>query len=403
MKDSLHFVNCFLPKAIINLLDKEEQLISKAVEAFCHKDPTDVKTMRRNLQFPVCFEDRSPLRGRYYKAHMTKCMYAQLDSQKCPLPASVSALISMNSQEIRLAHSMGMKITYGFEILYSRGPRMGPSKNNATFESAAFDAFLKYLEDRGYFKGELKGSKLHTKLLNSANSYFREFLRANLPRKPRDLEPSLSQVDVSQPCEKGHLRIEELSPGSSNSWLEISPQQLNALWEKRLGVKILDGTEKAPCVVANSVHSFVGGTSSHEGAEPTENIDEPNKQKIVDCLRSLLEFDNSYTNSNDELLTDEDILDENCSDDFSSSEIRQYYEAMDAELETTNLSKSFLKTGDILAGHSYEDEETDLNFNLVKNFFESYSSQQGDSGPVGNLLSSLGFLPPPDDPSSNLD
>jgi hypothetical protein len=45
---------------------------------------------------------------------------------------------------------------------------------------------------------------------------------------------------------------------------------------------------------------------------------------------------------------------------------------MDAELETTNLSKSFLKTGDILAGHSYEDEETDLNFNLVKNFFESY-------------------------------
>jgi hypothetical protein len=41
---------------------------------------------------------------------MTKCMYAQLDSQKCPLPASVSALISMNSQEIRLAHSMGMKI-----------------------------------------------------------------------------------------------------------------------------------------------------------------------------------------------------------------------------------------------------------------------------------------------------
>jgi len=43
-----------------------------------------------------------------------------------------------------------------------------------------------------------------------------------------------------------------------------------------------------------------------------------------------------------------------------------------------------------------DNEEMDIDFNLVKNFLESYSSQQGLAGPAGNILNSLGILLPDD-------
>jgi len=82
---------------------------------------------------------------------------------------------------------------------------------------------------------------------------------------------------------------------------------------------------------------------------------------------------------------------------------------MDQELSMSNIGKDFEKidikgkekVGSIENEDVNEDEDdelkpVDINFNLVKNILESYSSQQGLAGPASNILSSMGIkLPDP--------
>jgi hypothetical protein len=57
--------------------------------------------------------------------------------------------------------------------------------------------------------------------------------------------------------------------------------------------------------------------------------------------------------------------------------------------------------GDDDGGDEGEDMESlapvDVDLNLVKNLLESYSLQQGEAGPVGNLMGQLGISLPDDD------
>ena len=51
-------------------------------------------------------------------------------------------------------------------------------------------------------------------------------------------------------------------------------------------------------------------------------------------------------------------------------------------------------------GHSEELQPVDVDFNLVKNLLDSYTSQGGGAGPASNILSSLG-VHIPDQSQSN--
>lgn len=64
---------------------------------------------------------------------------------------------------------------------------------------------------------------------------------------------------------------------------------------------------------------------------------------------------------------------------------------MDDELKRTTLSQSFENVPKRNGPHHMdtEDDQVDENLNLVKNFLESYSGQDGRAGPVTNLLSHL--------------
>jgi len=44
---------------------------------------------------------------------------------------------------------------------------------------------------------------------------------------------------------------------------------------------------------------------------------------------------------------------------------------------------------------SEEDTPVDVDFNLVKNILESFSTQEGLAGPVSNILNSMGVWLPP--------
>lgn len=61
-------------------------------------------------------------------------------------------------------------------------------------------------------------------------------------------------------------------------------------------------------------------------------------------------------------------------------------EQMDKELASTTMAKSFdrIEQGEGL-------KPVDIDFNLVKNLLESYTSQEGGAGPTSNILQSMGI------------
>ena len=64
---------------------------------------------------------------------------------------------------------------------------------------------------------------------------------------------------------------------------------------------------------------------------------------------------------------------------------------MDEELANTTMAESF---DQIQQGRQQELKPVDIDFNLVKNLLESYTSQEGGAGPTSNILQSMGIRMP---------
>ena len=80
---------------------------------------------------------------------------------------------------------------------------------------------------------------------------------------------------------------------------------------------------------------------------------------------------------------DDDLLEQKREHMQSESKLDGYMNTMDAELEDNkNLSRLDVKD---------QHGDLDLDLNLVSNALESYSSQLGCTGPVSNILKSLGL------------
>ncbi|XP_068673339.1 protein ecdysoneless homolog [Montipora foliosa] len=90
-------------------------------------------------------------------------------------------------------------------------------------------------------------------------------------------------------------------------------------------------------------------------------------------------------------------------------EMQSYMEQMDAELARTSIADSFEKrpapADDRMSqenlsqaepqGESEEELPVDVDFNLVRNILQSFSTQQGLAGPASNILNSMGVWLPP--------
>lgn len=63
--------------------------------------------------------------------------------------------------------------------------------------------------------------------------------------------------------------------------------------------------------------------------------------------------------------------------------------AMDAELRAALIAAGDVDSDDDLEGDGLDGDEA-MDYNLIKNFLESYKSQGGMAGPVGNLVGRLG-------------
>ncbi|KAI8354657.1 SGT1 protein-domain-containing protein [Blakeslea trispora] len=366
----------------------------------------------------------------------TKTTYAQTISQKF-YPPKPFRLPSMKEKKKFQAAELGMKVACGLEMLYHNS-RSHHNQSHLSIETYDFEAdkkFLAYLAQLntlGYFKGQKEGSKLHKILTEQAKQQYLIFKRQEHPEKVNQIALEDLDVDDEETFEEAlsvpHPRqtidtllsgysdeaLERLTMNSSkesedsDDWINVDPQQLEELLMKRIGTM----NQSMMADLQNDLSSSrPGSKEAEEGIDlermmaSFENFVE-NSQSGVDGV----EFPNDMNEFSD---TDEDEEDEGAiqfdMEEFmrilkgtqgSEEDLTQVMKEMDQEvLSHQKIGGSFAKLPSKQNEDEQEEDEdapVDVQLNLVKNVLESFKSQQGLPGPVGNMLSQFGFVLPGD-------
>lgn len=128
---------------------------------------------------------------------------------------------------------------------------------------------------------------------------------------------------------------------------------------------------------AASVSKPSTSTSTSNKSKPTNVKSNPTKSKSANPKAP-------FSTRTDKITIDSDPS----SDEADNSEDEEM-ESMDAEL-----AELFKSAGDVRGDGTGEDGNGTMDYNLVKNFLESFQSQGGFGGPAGNLSGRLGFKMP---------
>ncbi|XP_067876574.1 protein ecdysoneless homolog [Heterodontus francisci] len=428
-----HQAYCYVPAGIAAVLKHRPDLLAPAVQAFYLRDPIDLRACR---PFKLFLPETRVMT----LVTFTKCLYAQLQQQWfMPDRRSGYTLPAQSDQHFK-AHALGMKLAHGFEILCAKCSQPLPSSKTVSSSSSdpLWEGFIKSLKKNNYFREELEGSARYRELLQMAEVYFQRSVAR--PKSSSTLSPGEQVLQLLQTLSYSveELQKEEdsLPPEDDDSWLDISPEELDKMLEEASGRKLLNSARQEEEQdydlrdITKCMKAFVSKVSSHEGAEIPRSSATSQVQFDVNSFTSALErilgVQSDELDSDDiEEEEDYDLLDSNAEsdmkedkpgEDMSAAEtlenIRDYMELMDQELAGTHIGKSFSKiTSEVgsdrpdvteeAGGESETKSEEDLkilpvdvDLNLVENLLESYSSQAGLAGPASNILQSMGIRLP---------
>ncbi|XP_072293165.1 protein ecdysoneless homolog [Eucyclogobius newberryi] len=440
IQTELHHAYCFIPARIGLVLAKRPDLVAPAVSAFYLRDPVDLQACRSFKTFP-------PDTRILTLVKFTRCLFAQLQQQQFTPDRRSGFTLPPCSDLKYKAHELGMKLAHGFEVLCSKA-RMPSSEPNAPVScNPQWKGFIECLKRNGYFRGEIEGSSLHKDLMYRAEHFFKQSVYSEFKAlSPGDEVLQLLQNLSPFSLEELKEKESQLPPEDSDSWLDITEQDLEQMLQERskecvgveiqkscvscskdeaVGVQVEEDAGYSLVAVSQGMKNFLNSMSSHEGAE-LPRFSQPfhfDPHSMVSAVDKLL-------GGNDELdsddLEEEDDEDEEFSvpSEMTGSEtlnsLKKYMDQMDEELMGTNIGQSFNQTqkADPQNGTSHSSAEDssnrdegvaeaeddiqplDIDLNLVTNLLESLSSQSGLAGPASNLLQSLGLhLPPNSDPS----
>jgi SGT1 protein len=226
ISDNFHRQTVYVPLGVAALLQQNPQLIAPAVQAFCNRDPIDMKACRAMRFFPP--ENRT-----YISVLFTKCLYAMITHNSyLPDRRTGWSLPSSASSHFK-AHLLGVKIACGFEILASQAKN---TTNNIELDKE-WQKYVESLTKRNYFQDELEGSKKHQELLEQAKVYYKENRDTMKVTNiiGNDILKNLKQLDINQ--DEFKLMEESLPESDSDAWLNIAPEELDEMLLKRYGVK----------------------------------------------------------------------------------------------------------------------------------------------------------------------
>ncbi|RUP48524.1 SGT1 protein-domain-containing protein [Jimgerdemannia flammicorona] len=275
-----HRARCLVPRFIVYLARREPQLVAQAVEAFCTRDPISMKACVTMTKFPPSTSVSSVIR-------LTRTLYAQLVGQQLHAPKSFKMPPMSDRKRFKEAE-LGMKLVVAISPCFpirTQGrlvfsvidapeigsmpwrpyPYVGLWLRNPVFrQSYPFDsdpqwgAFRHSLTRRGYFRGELEGSRLYRELEGVAkNQYFQnkkapvntttdsdsdseviisKFHSATLPPR-RLIDRLLSSYSETAPLpplpDDGDREDDDRE--DDDSWMNVDPRQLEDMLKARVG------------------------------------------------------------------------------------------------------------------------------------------------------------------------
>jgi len=367
---------------------------------------------------------------------LPRLRYAQLSHDKFRAPKCFP-ILPQESHPDYSALENGAKLACGLEMLYSEG-KPGRGAGASTQADVKSDknwaAFEQALSSRGFFRGELKGSKEYRRLEEEAQQHFVEGGMG-----AQEAPAVREQIDalLSMPFSEKDFPASELSADDNESWMEVTPEHLEAMLASRAASGspgMPTGEEELGAEMQNlfeSMSGMVDTVSGHDGARfPHENQEEEDDlppghhsedtakrstsgtsasneveldmSKFVKTLKNVLGPSEEHNWIND--LDDSDESDESDDDDGDDGDEESMEgeastaggegQSMDGDqdeaCDTASVAQAMDEelAADLKGGKTLDPVELDMD--VVSNLLHSYEAQDGLAGPVSNMLRSMG-------------
>jgi hypothetical protein len=394
----LHRVSCCVPVKLAYLLKNNPSLISSAVNTFCQNDPNDMKLLQKSLDVfkPVDFVA--------YRVLFTKHLYGKLKHfeflKKLNWPSMNDIVSQMGTNEAskltKDKFSIGFKLTCAFELLARKidlKMKSSPSDNEDT--ACSFDKYISRLANYGYFKDYMENSKNYNELMDQAKKSFQtgsaHQMKSSSLMEDFDM---LHENDVAKLKEE--IRAASADATDDNDdWLFVEAPQLDDYLEMYSKGDVSSTYDFK--ILSQTMRGFMGKTGKTETGVDNKgdafvnlNVDliEENLKELLSNppLKQEDEGEEEKEDENDSFYEVDDDNDEDV-DDKSTDKLKDYMSLMDEEIKgEKNLSRL-----NNPAAAAARPTDLDIDINLVTNALESYSTQMGLTGPVSNILKSLGL------------
>lgn len=349
IKENIHHAVVHIPIELATLLTLEPSFIAPIINTYCSHDPLEGRICR-NIPINTCIDA---------KVKFTKCLYAMLVHSK-----------SINNRNVKNndtnSTKLGLKLSFGFNMILKSDKDM--------FATKSFSKFLSNLKDKGYFKGNIEGSQEYNKLLEEAKAYFSNndcSIYLHISKKMKQLMSTDKFIKLKETIILNNENSQILS-GDCDDWLNIHPDELNELLNKRYGkqVKYKKDDLVTAQTITNDLNIFLNKSSDLDGIETSDddgyraNNIEFEADKFSECIEHFLNF----------IVSNNQEIDSNESDD---------YDYID-EIPDDNLDKEIKEK--LLLDVNSDSEKT-----IVQNIIQSVKEENSTPGPSSTLLRNLGI------------
>jgi hypothetical protein len=359
-----HYGTVLIPQRIAQILYYSPEIIATAIDAFYTREPSQMKYCNKMLAFPPTTSVKCTIK-------YTKTLYAQLHSVNIA-PIDVFQLPKQDESGYKAAY-MGMKLACGFEILFNQ---VNKDMGNG------YQTFVDKLTNLGYYRGELKGSREYQRLESLARKLYVSDQKENI----KDFQIMEMKRLYEEPLID--LDLFTVKEDESDDWLYLDPREVDDMLSQNKTTDLdsddsdgsdgsLDDNEREQLAemkgILGGFNSFVDKESSVGGVIlPGDLSDDSSSDE---------DYQPISFNPDSFMIKIARGLDQNVGKEEGLEEVM---EAMGRELDSV-LEDDMLK-------------DVDLDANLMKNLLESFEAQGGLSGPVSNIIGSLGLkLPKPND------
>jgi hypothetical protein len=326
---SMHRMRCYLPEQIVTVLEHEPQLVSAATAVFYDRDLIDMRVCLKMQLFP-------PADRRMTIVKLSRAMYAQLLQQRFQPPTKLFGRPPLPSSPDYKAHDMGAKLAVGFEMLAARGaarggggaggdgggPDAGSSSSSAApvLSGVKWDEFLANLKAKGYFNGNLEGSRDYKLLMRQAELFFVEELVGNgssssstggsssnhdgftslmdpIDTAAHRLRGILADVTAGRKAPlvvgENRTRTEAALVGDDDNWMDIAMSDLEGMMTSRYGTS--QATPPQPGSTGSGAAAAAAAATGKRAAPEAESSTGEDGESLESLIKSMSGFVNNQS------------------------------------------------------------------------------------------------------------